>query len=163
MWRVHRLDRIWAKKPAKLLNSKSLTLDFSRQQIWPVFLPYRSKCLHRPSGGWSATLPEVGPARSRRRLDSDLIVHCRSDPLRTAEVTLGGLHGDVAQKELNLLQFALAERQRRAQLRRRSCGASLLTPIFAANSLTTCHTTFPLQLCPKLYLRYSHAGKGCLR
>jgi hypothetical protein len=39
MWRVHRLDRIWAKKPAKLLNSKSLTLDFSRQQIWPVFLP----------------------------------------------------------------------------------------------------------------------------
>src|SRR5260370_5693817 len=28
-----------AKKPAKLPNSKSLTLDFSRRQIWPVFLP----------------------------------------------------------------------------------------------------------------------------
>ena len=36
---MHRLDQISAKKPAKLLNSKSLTLDFSRQQIWPVFLP----------------------------------------------------------------------------------------------------------------------------
>ncbi len=35
---MHRLDQINAKKPAKLLNSKSLTLDFSRQQIWPVFL-----------------------------------------------------------------------------------------------------------------------------
>src|ERR1035441_1372766 len=40
MWRVHRLDRISAKKPAKLLDSKSLTLGFSRKQIWPVFLPY---------------------------------------------------------------------------------------------------------------------------
>jgi hypothetical protein len=37
---VHRLDQISAKKPAKLSNSKSLTLDFSRRQIWPVFLPY---------------------------------------------------------------------------------------------------------------------------
>src|SRR5580658_9196824 len=39
MWRVHRLDHISAKKPAKLLDSKSLTLGFSRKQIWPVFLP----------------------------------------------------------------------------------------------------------------------------
>jgi len=37
MLRVHRLDQINAKKPAKLLNSKSRTLCFSRQQIWPVF------------------------------------------------------------------------------------------------------------------------------
>jgi hypothetical protein len=36
---VHRLDRISAKKPAKLLDSKSLTLGFSRKRIWPVFLP----------------------------------------------------------------------------------------------------------------------------
>jgi hypothetical protein len=34
---VHRLDQISAEKPAKLRNSKSLTLDFSRRQIWPVF------------------------------------------------------------------------------------------------------------------------------
>jgi hypothetical protein len=39
MWRVHRLDQISAQKPAKLLDSRSLTLSFSRQQIWPVLLP----------------------------------------------------------------------------------------------------------------------------
>src|SRR5260370_41527627 len=33
------LDHISAKKPAKLLDSKSLTLGFSLKQIWPVFLP----------------------------------------------------------------------------------------------------------------------------
>ena len=38
---MHRLDRISAKKPAKLLDSKSLTLGFSREQIWPVFYPNR--------------------------------------------------------------------------------------------------------------------------
>ena len=32
------MDRITANKPAKLLDSKSLTLGFSRKQIWPVFL-----------------------------------------------------------------------------------------------------------------------------
>ena len=36
--RVHRLDRINANVPAKLLDSKSLTLGFSRKQIWPVYL-----------------------------------------------------------------------------------------------------------------------------
>ena len=44
MLRVHRLDQINAKKPAKLLNSKSLTLCFSRQQIWPVFFPLAGHC-----------------------------------------------------------------------------------------------------------------------
>ena len=29
---------IWRVYPAKLLDSKSLTLTFSRQQIWPVYL-----------------------------------------------------------------------------------------------------------------------------
>jgi hypothetical protein len=47
MWRVHRLDHISAKKPAKLLDSKSLTLGFSRKQIWPVFLPDPQKCAGR--------------------------------------------------------------------------------------------------------------------
>ena len=42
-----------AKKPAKPLNSKSLTLDFSRQQIWPVFL-YQGK------GRRPAIPPETG-------------------------------------------------------------------------------------------------------
>jgi hypothetical protein len=36
------LDRINAKKPAKLLDSKSLTLGFSGKQIWPVFLCFSS-------------------------------------------------------------------------------------------------------------------------
>ena len=44
---MHRLDRISAKKPAKLLDSKSLTLGFSRKQIWPVFLPYPWMCASR--------------------------------------------------------------------------------------------------------------------
>jgi hypothetical protein len=35
---VHRLDRINAKKPAKLLGSKSLTLGFRVKRIWSVFL-----------------------------------------------------------------------------------------------------------------------------
>jgi hypothetical protein len=51
MWRVHRLDHISAKKPAKLLDSKSLTLGFSRKQIWPVFLPI--------SRMWPPTLAQV--------------------------------------------------------------------------------------------------------
>jgi hypothetical protein len=38
--RVHRLDLIIANIPAKLLDSKSLTLGFSHKQIWPVYLCY---------------------------------------------------------------------------------------------------------------------------
>ena len=41
---MHRLDRINAKKPAKLLDSRSLALSSSRKQIWPVFLCYSTKC-----------------------------------------------------------------------------------------------------------------------
>ena len=39
MWRVHGLDRISARKPAQLPDSRSLTLSVSRRRIWPVFLP----------------------------------------------------------------------------------------------------------------------------
>jgi hypothetical protein len=35
---VHKLDRINANKPAKLLDSRSLTLRFWFKQIWPVFM-----------------------------------------------------------------------------------------------------------------------------
>jgi len=55
---------------------------------------------------WIVGHPSRGQAVSWRRLDSDLVVHCRSDPLRTAEVTLGGLDGDMAKQKLNLLQFS---------------------------------------------------------
>ena len=81
---MHRLDQISAKKPAKLLYSKSLTLDFSRQQVWPVFLPYTSRwiagrqaddspraarlpaqCWHRPASGHLELLFDV-PRRASR-------------------------------------------------------------------------------------------------
>src|SRR5579863_10750291 len=39
MWRVDRLDQINARKTAKLPDSRSLTLSFSRRQIWPGFFP----------------------------------------------------------------------------------------------------------------------------
>ena len=35
---MHRLDRINAKKPAKLLDSKSLTLGFSRERFGRFFM-----------------------------------------------------------------------------------------------------------------------------
>lgn len=54
----------------------------------------------------------------------------------------------VAKKELNLLQFT-AGGASRAQLRRRSCGASLVTPILAANSLTTRHTSVSVTASPQ--------------
>src|SRR5580692_6252488 len=61
-------------------------------------------CLPGPAGGWSATLPE--PCASSLGLDSNTVIHGRCDPLGTAEVTLGGLHGNVPEEELNLLQLA---------------------------------------------------------
>jgi hypothetical protein len=36
--RMHRLGRINANIPAKLLGSQSLMLNSSRKQIWPVYL-----------------------------------------------------------------------------------------------------------------------------
>ena len=47
-----------------------------------------------------------GAAASSFRLDSDTIIHGRCDPLGAAEITLGGLHGNVPKKKLNPLQFA---------------------------------------------------------
>src|SRR5688500_18667270 len=50
-------------------------------------------------------------------------------------------------------ESAPVRRQRRdrggRKLRRRSCGARLLTPNFAANSLTTCHTSFSVTASPQ--------------
>ena len=44
MWRVHRLDHIYAKKPANPFDFKSLNASISEQKDWPVFLRYTSKC-----------------------------------------------------------------------------------------------------------------------
>jgi len=45
-----------------------------------------------------------GTTASGLWLDSDTVIHGRCDPLG-AEVTLGGLHGNVPEKKLNLFQF----------------------------------------------------------
>jgi len=43
---------------------------------------------------------------SRHGLNSDLVVHCFSQTLLTAKIFFSGLHGHMAQQELNLLEFA---------------------------------------------------------
>jgi len=68
---------------------------------------------------------------------------------RTAKVVLRRLDRDMAEEQLNLLQFASPARQRRAHVRRRSCGANLSLPILAANSLTTCQTSFSVTPSPQ--------------
>ncbi len=51
-----------------------------------------------------------------------------------------------------------------AQVRRRSCGASLSMAVFAANSRTTCQTTFSVMLSPQtlpaLFTRRNRAGRS---
>src|SRR4051812_48482550 len=44
--------------------------------------------------------------RQRLRLDSNAVVHGSSNSLFAAEVAFGCLHGNVAQKELNPVQFS---------------------------------------------------------
>ena len=56
---MHRLDRINAKKPAKLLDFKSLTLGFRSKQIWQVFLCDTAK--------WQASHSTITPPYVRNR------------------------------------------------------------------------------------------------
>jgi len=42
----------------------------------------------------------------RARFQADAIVHCIAKTLFASQVTLGGLHRNVAKQELDLLQFA---------------------------------------------------------
>ena len=57
--RKSRLDRINAKKPAKLLDSKSLTLCFSGNQTWPVFLCYTTGCTPSAPSHQPANAPDT--------------------------------------------------------------------------------------------------------
>src|ERR1022692_5067653 len=61
---VHRLDRIIANIPAKLLDSKSLTLAFACKQIWPVYLCDSPGT--RSDAGRARTLPSIQSANFRR-------------------------------------------------------------------------------------------------
>lgn len=68
---------------------------------------YRSTCPPRVSSVSPASISRGWPtAGSRCRRDSDFVVHCPGDPLRTAEVTRGGLDGDAARQKRDPLQFA---------------------------------------------------------
>ena len=81
-------------------------------------------------------------AKSRSRFDSDSVIDRRRDSLLAAQVAFRRLNGDMPQKELDLLQFSSAASQSRAQVRRRSCGASFSTPILFAESFKMCQTAF---------------------
>jgi hypothetical protein len=42
----------------------------------------------------------------RLRFDADAVVHSSADPLLAPEITFSCLHGNVAEKELDLIQFS---------------------------------------------------------
>jgi hypothetical protein len=86
MWRVHRLDRIRAKEPAKLLDSESLTLNLVQADLGRLFYSVRGcaapdpeRVVGHPSGigqvvaflrfnlidaGWPVMRPEIGYSRT---------------------------------------------------------------------------------------------------
>lgn len=55
----------------------------------------------------------------------------------------------MSEEKLNLLQLGSRGPTERAQVRCRSCGANLSLPILAANSLTTCQTSFSVTPSPQ--------------
>ena len=65
------------------------------------------------------------------------------------EVTLGRLHGDLAEEELDLLQFAAGSATEPSATPPKIVRASWLTPIFAANSLPTCQSSFSVTASPQ--------------
>src|SRR3974390_2957406 len=75
------------------------------------------------------------------QFDADVVVHRSADPLLAAEVAFFCLHGNVPEKELNLVQFSA---RCVAQLRARTpqiMGATWAIPSFLAYCFTTCQTT----------------------
>ena len=90
--------------------------------------------------------------------DADVVVHGSANPLLASEITLGCLHGDVPEKELDLIQFStrcMAQlRARTPQVMRRYLGKPefprilfhdvpdysfryAITPVFACPTDTT--------------------------
>ena len=66
------------------------------------------------------------------RFDAEPIVHGASELLLASEIPLRRLDGDVAEEELDLLEFATGQVAQPAHVRRRSCGASFSMPACAA-------------------------------
>jgi hypothetical protein len=74
----------------------------SKSRIRPVVKRFRP--LKSARGGLSAPL-----GRLRSRFDSKFVVHGVAELLFATQVTLRGLDGDVAQQELNLVEFAASQ------------------------------------------------------
>ena len=70
----------------------------------------------------------------------------------------------MAKKELNLLQFAASGTAEASATSAKIVGCKFADANFGGELLHDMpDELFPLQLRPKLYLRYSPAGKGCPR
>ena len=65
-----------------------------------------------------------------------VIIHGVPEPLLAFEVPLGCLNGNVAEQELDLFEFTACWWQSRAQVRRKSCGATVGRPQFFALAFT---------------------------
>jgi hypothetical protein len=83
------------------------------------------------------------------RFDTQSVVHGNPQLLLASKVALRRLDGDVAEHELNLIQFAAGKMATRAQVRRRSCGASLSMPARPATARTTSQSTLGDMLFPQ--------------
>jgi hypothetical protein len=90
-------------------------------------------------------LGEPQPLR-RVGFDPDVVVDRAPQLLATPQVSFGGLDGDVSQQESDPVELSAGQWQSRAQVRLRSCGASLSMPALAAADLTSSHMTFGVLL-----------------
>ena len=91
------------------------------------------------------------------RFDADAVVHGSANPLFAAQVAFGCLHGNMPEKELNLLQFSLggmAQLSARAtQIMRSEAGnAELVRVVFHHVP----HNTFGYAVTPGLPARQTH-------
>jgi hypothetical protein len=80
------------------LTKNSVENDFS----WMVAVKVDFHCV--PLVCWSRGTERM--ALSRARFNSNLVVYGFSQTLLAAKILFGGLHGHVAQQELNLFEFA---------------------------------------------------------
>ncbi len=93
----------------------------------------------------------------------------RSPPRKSAERSRDNAQWSESRRGQEGIESVSVRRRRRGraeQFRRRSCGASIPTPISAANSLTTCHTAFSVTPSPQGPPSRQHRlvnQKGCSR
>ena len=83
-------------------------------RLWPWY--YRPRC------PW-------GHCRSNARFDTNSVIDRGRNSLLAGKVAFRRLNRDLAQKELDLLQFSSRRVAESGQVLRRSCGASFSSPI----------------------------------